>query len=80
MLLLAFGAFYCITASSNTTDFKYNETTPFYYSESDVKNRIENSSSLLSPHYEQAVQFFVKDNLYHMAVDARNSSSLWINR
>ena len=64
MLLLAVGAFYSITASSTTIDFKYKENLPFYYSESDVKSRIENSSSLLAPHYEPAVQYFVKDNLY----------------
>ncbi len=64
MLLLVLGVFYSITASSTTIDFKYNENPPFYYSESDVKNHIENSSSLLSPYYEPVVQFFVKDNLY----------------
>ena len=64
LLLVAFGAFFCITASSNTTNLQLKVTTPFYYSESDVKNRIENSSSLLASHYEPAVQFFVKDNLY----------------
>jgi len=58
------GAFFCITATGNTTDLHLKTTTPFYYSESDVKDRIENSSSLLSPYYEPTVQFFVKDNLY----------------
>lgn len=68
VLLFFFGAFYCITANgnnSNTTNLQLKTTTtPFYYSESDVKNRIENSSSLLSPYYEPTVQFYVKDNLY----------------
>jgi len=64
LLLLAIGVFFCITASSNTTYLHTEETTAFYYSEEDVKNRIQNNSSLLSNHYEPTVQTFVKDNLY----------------